>query len=81
MNHFPNEAGKGGMSVKVQDPADSRSFEKAMKIFKKKVMTEGILKEVKDRQSYERPGEKRRREKAEARRRHLKQLAQDRANG
>lgn len=80
MNHFPNEAGKGGMSVKVQDPTDSRSFEKAMKIFKKKVMTEGILKEVKDRQAYERPGEKRRREKAEARRRHLKQLAQDRAN-
>jgi small subunit ribosomal protein S21 len=79
MKHFNCEPGKGGLTVRVQDPTDERSYDKALKIFKKKVMNDGLLKEVKDRQEYERPGDKRRREKAEARRRYLKQKAQERA--
>ena len=40
-NHNPCEAGKGGLSVRV----DEGKFERAMKIFKKKVMNDGILKQ------------------------------------
>ena len=70
-NHDSCEPGKGGLSVRVHEG----QFEKAMKVFKKKVMNDGILKELKARQAYEKPGEIRRRKAAEARRRHLKQLA------
>lgn len=69
--HEHSEPGKGGLSVKV----DKGKFERALKIFKKKVMNDGILKEVKERQAYEKPTTMRRRKKAEARRRWLKQQA------
>ena len=62
--------GKEGLTVRV----DRNNIEKAIKIFKKKIMNDGILKELKKHQAYERPGEKRRRERAEARRRHQKAL-------
>lgn len=62
--------GKEGLTVKV----DRMNFDKALRIFKKKIMNDGILKELKRHQAYEKPSEKRRREKAEARRRHLKAL-------
>ncbi len=68
-NHEPCEAGRGGLTVRVHEG----QFEKAMKVFKKKVMNDGILKELKARQAYEKPGEIRRRKAAEARRRQLKQ--------
>ncbi len=68
MNHDKCVAGKGGLSVRV----DNNNIEKAIRIFKKKIMNDGLLKEIKKRQFYEKPSEKRRREKAEARRRHLK---------
>jgi len=68
MNHDKSEPGKGGLSVRV----DGDNIEKALRIFKKKVMNDGILKELKKKQFYEKPSEKRRRRKAEARRRHLK---------
>jgi len=69
--HEPVEAGKGGLSVRV----DNNNIEKAIKILKKKVMNDGILKDLKKHQFYEKPSEKRRREKAEARRRHQKALS------
>ena len=69
MNHEKTEAGKGGLSVRV----DNNNFEKALKIFKKKVMNDGILKDLKKHQAYEKPSEKRRRNAAEAVRRHRKE--------
>ena len=56
MNHDKCEAGKGGLSVRV----DNDNFEKALRVFKKKVMNDGILKEVKKNQAYEKPSEKKR---------------------
>jgi len=44
-------------------------FEKAMRKFKKKVMNENILQEVRDRQYFMKPSEKRNRAKAAARQR------------
>ena len=67
--HDRCEPGKGGLSVRV----DEDKFEKAIKIFKKKIMNDGILKELKARQAYEKPGDARRRKAAESHRRHLKQ--------
>lgn len=69
--HENSEPGKGGLSVKVYD----NNIEKAIKIFKKRVMTDGIIREYRDRQHYERPGEIRRRQRSEARRRHLRDVA------
>ncbi len=68
MRHDKSEAGKGGLSVRV----DNNNFEKALKVFKKKIMNDGILKDLKKYQFYEKPTEKRCRRQAEARRRHLK---------
>lgn len=68
-NHENSEPGKGGLSVRV----DEGKFEKAIKIFKKKIMNDGILKELKKRQEYEKPSVKRCRQRAEAIRRELKQ--------
>lgn len=70
-NHERSEPGKGGLSVRVHEG----QFEKALKVFKKKVMNDGILKELKARQAYEKPGDIRRRKRAEAIRRTRKQTA------
>ena len=74
--HGTGEAGKNGLSVKVYN----NNIDKAIKQFKKKVMADGLLKEIKNRMSYERPGEKRRRARAEARRRWLKTVEQRKQN-
>ena len=42
------------------------NFEKAMRKFKKKVMNEGIIQEIRDRQHFMKPSEKRNRAKAAA---------------
>lgn len=49
-------------------------FEKGLRKFKKKVMSEGILQEVRDRQHYTKPSEKRNRAKAAAKMRWKKKL-------
>ena len=47
----------------------NNNADKAIKMLKKKIMAEGIIKECRDRQSYEKPSDKRRRRKAQAIRR------------
>lgn len=69
--HEPGEPGKQGISVVVRN----NDIDKAIKIFKKKVLQEGLLKELKAREAYEKPSVKRRRERAEAVRRNKKELA------
>lgn len=53
---------KRGLAVEVRGHA----YESAIRTFGKKVKQEGLLREVKDRQFYEKPSEVRRRRKAEA---------------
>ena len=53
------------MQVLVRD----NNVEQAIRVLKKKLQREGVLREMKARRSYEKPSEKRAREKAEAVRR------------
>lgn len=65
--------GDFGLGVKVHgdSPAD---FAKALRKFKRKISDSGILKEIKDRQYYQKPSDKRREAKKSARIRQLKAL-------
>jgi small subunit ribosomal protein S21 len=54
------------------------NVDQALRALKKKLQREGVLREMKRRKAYEKPSEKRAREKAEAIRRHRK-LARKRA--
>lgn len=63
----------GGMSVTVVNNDISR----AMRKLKKKVNNEGILKEVRDKKHFEKPSLKRKKAKAAARKRWLKQQAKN----
>ena len=56
------------MQVLVRD----NNVEQALRVLKKKMQREGLFREMKARRSYEKPSEKRTREKAEAVRRHRK---------
>ncbi|EFO32828.1 ribosomal protein S21 [Roseibium sp. TrichSKD4] len=53
------------MQVLVRD----NNVEQAIRVLKKKLQREGVLREMKSRRNYEKPSEKRAREKAEAVRR------------
>lgn len=66
-NHINSEAGTG-LSVIVRNG----DLEKALKVFKKKVLAEGLMKELKARKEYEKPSEKKKRKLAEAKRREKK---------
>ena len=70
-NHEKSEPGRKGISVVVRN----NDIDKALKIFKKKVLSEGLMKELKARQSYEKPSERRKRKLAEAKRREKKALS------
>ena len=78
-NHVRNKnkgdiAWKGdGVSVLVEDG----KFEKALRLFKKKVEYSGVLKEVKERQYYVKPAIERKLRKNAARKRWQRKLAMD----
>jgi len=59
-----------GLTVEVRNG----DFTKALRIFKKKVMEAGIIQEVRDRQEYTKPSEKRAKAKAAGRKRWLKKV-------
>jgi len=65
--------GEHGLMVKVRSdsPAD---FAKALRKFKRKIADSGILKEIKDRQHYQKPSDKRREAKKAAKIRQLKAM-------
>jgi len=73
MKHDLAEPSKGkcGLTVKVHN----NNIDKALKIFKKKVLNDGLLKEIRARGWYEKPSVKRRRKRKEARCRQLKALS------
>ncbi len=58
------------MQVLVRD----NNVDQALRVLKKKLQREGVLREMKIRRTYEKPSERRAREKAEAVRRHRKLL-------
>ncbi len=58
------------MLVSVRD----NNVDQALRALKKKMQREGIFREMKIRRSFEKPSEKRARERAEAVRRHRKML-------
>lgn len=62
---------KQGLTVEVRNG----DFNKALRIFKKKVQQEGIVQEIRERQHYVKPSEKRAKAKAAGRARWLKKLA------
>lgn len=53
------------------------NVEKALRKFKKKVSNAGILEEVRNRQHYEKPSEKRQRARAAAKARYRKKMRED----
>lgn len=59
----------GGLTVVVHN----NDIERAIRQLKKKVMSEGVLKDLKKSQAFESKGTKRRRQKNEAKRRYAKQ--------
>lgn len=68
--------GDYGISVTVRgnSPAD---FAKAMRKFKRKVADSGIIKEIRDREYYQKPSDKKREAKKAARIRMLKAMKQN----
>ena len=66
---------------KDKRPARPMPFDVAIRKFKKACDKAGIVQEVRKREFYEKPAAKRKRKKAEARSRHLKDLRIQRASG
>jgi len=58
------------VEVKVRD----NQVDKALKVLKRKLQSEGVFREMRRREAYEKPSEEKRRRKAEAIRRHRKEL-------
>ena len=68
-------SGNGTRHRSLEVKVDGRGVESAIRLFKKLVLRDGILKELKRRAHYEKPGEKRRRKVREAARRLRRQAA------
>lgn len=60
---------------------EEESFEGAMRRFKRKCEKSGILTELKKRQHFEKPSVKRKRKQAQARKKMLRKLAEERRMG
>jgi len=58
----------------VQVEVKHNDIEKALRILKKKLQREGVFREMKMRRHYEKPSERKAREKAESFRRHRKAM-------
>ena len=63
-----------GVRPKVQVLVRDNNVDQALRALKKKMQREGIFREMKMRRNYEKPSERKAREKAEAVRRHRKLL-------
>lgn len=64
------EAGDSHLEVKVNE----NNVEGALKVLKRKLQKEGLFKEIKRRKSYEKPSEKEKRKRIEARKKRMKAL-------
>ena len=66
--------GRGALSVVV----DARGIEVALRVFKRLIMKEGLLKDIKRHAYFEKPGDRKRRKTREAIRRRRRQAARNR---
>ena len=57
-----------GYTIEVRN----NNVEKALRVLKKKLLTDGVMKELRDRQYYQKPSFKKREKKKESIRRHKK---------
>jgi len=57
---------------------DGRDVEKALKLLKRKIQTDGLFRELKNRRFYEKPSLKKKRKRLEARKRKIKSLRMNR---
>ncbi len=60
---------------------EDESFESALRRFKRKCEKVGIISEIKKRQFYEKPSEKRKKKLLQARKKIMKKLAEERKRG
>jgi small subunit ribosomal protein S21 len=60
---------------------EDESFENALRRFKRKVEKSGLLTELRKRQHFEKPSVKRKRKDAQARKKALRKLAEERKQG
>ena len=64
-------SGKSGIEIIVKD----NDVEQALKVLKRKIARDGLLKQLKTKRSYEKPSEKRKRKERESLRRIRKAMA------
>jgi small subunit ribosomal protein S21 len=57
---------------------DDRNIEKALRLLKRKMQTDGLFRELKNRRFYEKPSLKKKRKRREAQKRKLKSLRMSR---
>ena len=69
MHHAPDIMSDDKVEENVQVSVRDNNVDQALKVLKKKMQREGVFREMKLRRSYEKPSERRAREKAEAVRR------------
>jgi len=72
MHHAPSIMSDDKVEENVQVSVRDNNVDQALKVLKKKMQREGVFREMKLRRSYEKPSERRAREKAEAVRRSRK---------
>ena len=72
MNHAPSIMSDDKVEGNVQVSVRDNNVDQALKVLKKKMQREGVFREMKLRRSYEKPSERRARERAEAVRRSRK---------
>ena len=71
----PSGAGpERSVEVKVQVQVRDNNVDQALRVLKKKLQREGVFREMKLRRSFEKPSARKKRERAEAVRRHRKLL-------
>ncbi len=65
---------EGSVGSKVQVQVRDNNVDQALRVLKKKLQREGVFREMKLRRSFEKPSARKKRERAEAVRRHRKLL-------
>ena len=64
------------MEIRVDD----KNIEKAIRLLKRKMQTDGLFRELKNRRHYEKPSIKKKRKRIEAKKRRLKSLRMSKTN-
>lgn len=64
------------MEIRVDD----KNIEKAIRLLKRKMQTDGLFRELKNRRHYEKPSIKKKRKRIEAKKRRLKSLKMNKTN-